>query len=145
MGTAVSTIRNISHTSPYTLPLPGIYLLQGCLSGTCTWWSATAKSGSTPRTTKPLPATTTGWHHVASFSESFYAAAPRFFDQKNYGTRTDTARGHSFRLLRPISTPTENAPLARLRETSSEEMLTCVHAPAMFKAFSNWMWLTLHS
>ena len=39
MGTAVDTIRNISHTSPYTLPLPGIYLLQGCLSGT--WWYAT--------------------------------------------------------------------------------------------------------
>ena len=39
MGTAVDTIRNISHTLPYTLPLPGIYLLQGCLSGT--WWYAT--------------------------------------------------------------------------------------------------------
>ena len=43
MGTAVDTIRNISHTLPYTLPLPGIYLLQGCVSGT--WWYATVKLG----------------------------------------------------------------------------------------------------
>ena len=101
MGTAVDTIRNISHTSPYTLPLPGIYLLQGCLSGT--WWYATAKSGRLAFIGVSFPGTTTGCHHVASFSEGFYAVAPRFFDQKNYGTRTYIVSGHSFRLLRPIS------------------------------------------
>ena len=66
-----------------------------------------------PRIAMPFPGRVTGCHHVASFSEGFYAVAARFFDQKNYGTRTHIARGHSFRLLRPISTPTENAPLAR--------------------------------
>ena len=62
----------------------------------------------------PFPCTTIGWHHVAPLSENYYAVPPCSFDQKNYGTRTDTARGHSFRLLRPISTPTENPPLTRL-------------------------------
>ena len=64
-------------------------------------------------TPRPVPERITGGHHIASFSESFYAASPRFFVQKNYGARTHTVRGHSFLLLRPIPTPTENAPLAR--------------------------------
>ena len=100
MGMPVDTIRNISHTSPYTLPLPGIYLLQGCLSGT--WWYATAKSGRATHMGVAFPGTTTGWHDVASFSEGFYALSPCIFDQKNYGTRTRSVSGHSFRLLRPI-------------------------------------------
>ena len=116
MGTAVDTIRNISHTSPYTLPLAGIYCYNGCVSGT--WWSATAKSGRATLMGVPFPCTMTGCHHVASFSEGFYAVAARFFDQKNYVPVTHIVSGHSFRLLRPISTPTENAPLARQSLTS---------------------------
>ena len=34
----------------------------------------------------PFPDRMSGWHHAASFSESFYSVAARFFDQKNYGT-----------------------------------------------------------
>ena len=82
----VDAIRNTSQTWPNTLLLPGILLLQGCMSGT--WWYATAKSGRTTLMGVPFPGTTTGCHHVASFSEGFYAVAARFFDQKNYGTRT---------------------------------------------------------
>ena len=111
MGTAVDTIRNISHTSPYTLPLPGIYLLQGCVSGT--WWYATTPLRPRSLIPMPFPCTMTGSHHVASFSEGFHALCASIFDQKNYGARTDIARGHSFRLLRLLPTPTENAPLAR--------------------------------
>ena len=101
MGMPVDAIRNTSQTWSYTLPLPGILLLQGCLSGS--WWYATAKSGPGAFTLKAFPGTMTGWHHVASFSEGFYAVPARFFDQKNYGTRTDIVSGHSFRLLRQIS------------------------------------------
>ena len=100
MGTAVDTIRNTSHTSPYTLTLSGIYCYYGCLSDT--WWYATAKPGPSTLMGVPFHCTTTGWHHVVSFSEGFHALPPKFFDQKNYGTRTNIVSGHSFRLLRPI-------------------------------------------
>ena len=66
-----------------------------------------------PRTSTPFPGAMNGWHHVASFLETSTVVPPRFFVQKNYGAGTDIARGHSFRLLRQILTPTENAPLAR--------------------------------
>ena len=65
-----------------------------------------------------------GWHHVALFLERFYVLCPRFFVQKNYGARTNIVNGHSFRLLRPIPTPTENAPLARL-PTRNRDCLQC--------------------
>ena len=42
-------------------------------------------------TPRPVPERMTGWHHVASFSESFYARSYRFFGTKNYGTRTHIA------------------------------------------------------
>ena len=115
MGTAVDTIRNTSQTLPYTLILTGIYCYNGCLSGS--WRYATAKSGRLAFIGVSFPATTTRWHHVGSFSEGFYTLAARYFDQKNYGTRTDIVSGHSFRLLHLIPTPTENAPLARIRGT----------------------------
>ena len=67
---------------------------------------------------RAVPGTMNGWYHVASFSESFYARSASIFEQKNTGVRTDIVRGHYFRLLRPIHTPTENAPLARLAECS---------------------------
>ena len=111
MGTAVGTIRNTSHTSPYTLPLAGIYCYYGCLSGS--WWSATAKSGPGTLFQEAVPGTTIGWHHAAPFSEGFYARPASIFDQKNYGARTNIVSGHSFWLLRLLPTPTENAPLAR--------------------------------
>ena len=111
----VDTIRNTSQAWPYTLPLAGILLLQGCVSGT--WWYATAKSGPGAIFRRPVPGTMNGWHHVASFSETSTALSASIFDQKNYGARTDTARGHSFRLLRHILTPTENAPLARKQKS----------------------------
>ena len=100
MGMPVDASRNTSQAWPYALPLPGILLLQGCVSGS--WWYATIKLGPGAFTMKSFPGTTTGCHHVASFSEDFYALAPRFFDQKNYGTRTHIVSGHYFRLLRPI-------------------------------------------
>ena len=74
---------------------------------------ATAKSGPSTIFPRAVPGTMNGWHHVASFSESFYARSARFFVQKNYGALTHIARGHSFRLLRQILTPTENTPLVR--------------------------------
>ena len=102
MGTAVDTIRNISHTSPYTLPLPGIYLLQGCLSGT--WWYATAKSGpSYAFSTSAIP-----WHNDRMSSRSFIfrrflcAICEILWPEKLRYT-DNIARGHSFRLLRLIS------------------------------------------
>ena len=111
MGTAVGTIPNTSHTSPYTLPLAGIYCYYGCMSGS--WWSATAKSGPGTFFQEAVPGTATGSHHVASFSEGFYALCASIFDQKNYVTRTYIVSGHYFWLLRLLPTPTENAPLAR--------------------------------
>ena len=78
MGMPVDAIRNTSQAWPYALPLPGILLLQGCVSGS--WWYATAKLGPGAFTLKPFPGTMTGCHHVASLSESFYAPTASIFD-----------------------------------------------------------------
>ena len=101
MGTTLATIHNTSPTSPYTLVLAGIY----CYYGVCPVVGGMLQPtyGARPQTPMPFPCTMTGWHHVALFLQSFYAPTASIFDQKNYGTRTDIARGHSFRPLRPIS------------------------------------------
>ena len=64
MGTAVGTIRNISHASPYTLPLAGIYCYNGCVSGT--WWYATTHLPSEAANFDHIP-----WHNERMASRSF--------------------------------------------------------------------------
>ena len=105
-----------SATPPTHRPIHSHYPVFCCYKGVCRVLGGMLQPTyrPRPRTSTTFPGTMNGWHHVASFSESFYAATASIFDQKNYGTRTDTVSGHSFRLLCPISTPTENAPLARL-------------------------------
>ena len=64
MGMPVDTIRNISHTLPYTLPLAGIYCYNGCLSGT--WWYATTHLRSEAANSDAIP-----FHNDRMSSRSF--------------------------------------------------------------------------
>ena len=104
-----------SATSHTHRPIHSRYSVFTCYKGVCPVLGSMLQPTyrPRPRTSMAFPGGTTGCHYVASYSEGFYALPARFFNQKNYGTRTHIVSGHSFRLLRLIPTPTENAPLAR--------------------------------
>ena len=98
MGMPVDTIGNVPHTLLCTLTV-----VFNATMGVCRVLGGLLQSRCRPpsRTPRPVPERMVGCHHVVSCSESFYVVSASIFDQKNYGTRTHIARGHSFR-LRPI-------------------------------------------
>ena len=104
-----------SATSPTYRPIHSRYPVFTCYKGVCRVLGSMLQPTyrPRPRITMAFPCRMTGWHHAAPFSETSTVVAARFFDQKNYGTRTHIVNARSFRLLRLIPTPTENAPLAR--------------------------------